>query len=447
MKKILLALALITAFSYSIFSQDLLPAINSGVLPSDSDPICSSPPFTGSFETNGYDVGDTISQFTVFDLNNTAFDIQNELQNGKPVLLISASLTCPIFRNNVPVINDVISIYGTDLRVIIVYTLEAHPTDISPYSGNVNLTQQNISEGILFPQPTSYYERKELVDTLLDIMTINAPVYLDGPCNEWWLNFGPAPNNAYLIDTNGIVFAKHGMLNKYPLNIFCDIDSLLGTSGNCVPPTNTGTFMLDVIDTISVGYAGTVIYADAQLINNSTDPAEVMIKKIQENYALGWDVGFCVAGACYPTSVDSTIVLVPAGDSISFSADFFTSSIPDSSNIKVGFKNINSPNNQFSFRFYAYTEAELAIHEMNATYLQVFPNPSSNGEFTFVLSEAMNENFQVNVSDLSGRILFTEQIGAAKQFKIKTNLGNGIYFYSLSAEKQIYHQGKIMVKN
>lgn len=447
MKKLLFSLALIVASMYSILSQDLLPSINSGVLPSDTDSICDYPAFAGSFETNGYDVGDTIPQFILFDLNNVVFDMQNELENGKPVLLIAASLTCPIFRNNIPVINDVISIYGTDLRVIIVYTLEAHPTDISPYSGNVNVTQQNINEAILFEQPISYSERKDLADTLLDIVTINAPIYLDGPCNEWWINFGPAPNNAYLIDTNGIVFAKHGMLNKYPANIFCDIDSLLGTSGNCVPPTNTGNFTLNVIDTIGIGYTSSVIYTHALLINNSADDAEVLVKKIQENYASGWDVGFCIAGSCYPTSVDSTTIVVPAGDTISFSADFFASALLDSSNVKVGFKNVNFPNNQFSVRFYAYSEGELSINEMKTSYVQVFPNPSANGEYTFVIDEPISKNFQINVYDLSGRILFSQQVEAEKQFNIKTNRGNGIYFYSIIAEEQIYHHGKIIVRN
>ena len=38
-------------------------------------------------------------------------------------------------------------------------------------------------------------------------------ILVDAPGNDWWLNFGQAPNNAYLILTDGKVHSKQGWFN------------------------------------------------------------------------------------------------------------------------------------------------------------------------------------------------------------------------------------------
>jgi len=62
-------------------------------------------------------------------------------------------------------------------------------------------------------------------------MTMNAPVFIDGVCDPWLRKFGPAPNNAYLITTQGIVYSKHPWFNKAPLNMTNDINNLFGHGG------------------------------------------------------------------------------------------------------------------------------------------------------------------------------------------------------------------------
>ena len=84
--------------------------------------------------------------------------------------------------------------------------MEAHPTTPSPYSGAIWTTNSNVQSSILHPQPTTYGERKALIDTLLSLGTVNPTILVDGPCNEFLSNFGPAPNNAYLIDTTGVIY-------------------------------------------------------------------------------------------------------------------------------------------------------------------------------------------------------------------------------------------------
>ena len=62
---------------------------------------------------------------------------------------------------------------------------------------------------------------------MLNAMTIDVPVLIDGPCNEYWTNMAYAPNNAYLINTDGSVYVKHGWFHKAPKDILADIDNLL----------------------------------------------------------------------------------------------------------------------------------------------------------------------------------------------------------------------------
>lgn len=324
--------------------------------------------------------------------------LSQKLATGKPVLLIAGSLTFPVFMGKIPLINQVISTYGNQVQVFVIYTLEAHPTDTSVYFGYVNVTTQNTNAGILFPQPMTYGERKHLVDTMSNWATLNAPVYIDGPCNEWWSTFGPAPNNAYLIDTNGKIVAKHGWFHKNQDNIFCDIDSLLNiTSGMCNSVPTNGTFQLQVLNNISSGNSGSILYDYANLINNSNSAVSIFIKKLQKNIPPTWQTAFC-ADVCYSPSDDSITLTLPANDTLLFSLDFITDAISDSGSVNVGFRNVNNNNNSFQANFKAYTYPLNTVTIKEDDDVIVYPNPS-NDYIEFGL-HAISTN--ITVSDMVG---------------------------------------------
>ena len=207
-------------------------------MPADSDPICYIPMVGGGgFDAKGYLVGDTIPHFSLYDLSGTKMDIENILLEGKPVLLVGGSYTCPVFRNKMDEINDIQTMYGDVINVMIIYIIEAHPIapDTSPYFGRVN-DGNNPAVGISYLQPTTYGERKDVAVDFLDSMSTDVPVFIDGLCNEWWLTFGPAPNNGYLVDTNGVIQIKHGWFDKYPHDIFAELEAYLAVD----PPPPTG---------------------------------------------------------------------------------------------------------------------------------------------------------------------------------------------------------------
>jgi hypothetical protein len=211
----------------------LKPSIGISSVPSLNDAICNIPIYTGNYTVSGYQAGDTIPHFKLFDKNGTAYDVLQALQTGKPLLLIGGSYTCPLFRQKISVINQVNNLYGNLLTIWVIYVVEAHPKapDVSPYSGTLWTTAANNNEGILYLQPTTYGARINILNDMLanPLYTLSVPVLIDAPCNQWWLNFGPAPNNAYLIYPNGVIYKKHPWFDKQQEGdtIMKDIQNLL----------------------------------------------------------------------------------------------------------------------------------------------------------------------------------------------------------------------------
>jgi hypothetical protein len=394
-------------FALPAFLQgQLLPSIGLSALPSDADPICPITPYLGNFDTSGYFPGDQVPDFTLHTVNGTPVNLATELQAGLPVLLISSSYTCPVFRNKILTINQVDSIYQGQLKVFVVYTPEAHPViDPSPYSGTVWTTSQNQTAGILFRQPTTYGERKAMIDTLLQARHVRPTVLVDGPCNEWWLHYGPAPNNATLIKPDGTVFAKQDWFHNAPNNIFCDIDSLLGTnSGLCIQNGNNGnfTFALDA-DSVVIGHPGDVLDVHATLTNNSaTDNVVLDIAKLSLNLPSGWTTALC-ADICYSTTTSQAQIVLGPSQVQPFTFYFYTDAIPASGDVNVGFRNNPHPNNQAQQRFYGSTLSNALVAQETPTNWKAFPSPAND------IIHFSRQITQVEIFDAQGKA-----IGASK---------------------------------
>jgi hypothetical protein len=382
----------------------LKPSIGLTSMPSDNDLVCDEPLYLGSFFTSGLQAGDTAYDFTLYDLNGDSLHLADALSTGKPVLLIAGSYTCPVFRGKVDVLNDVISAYSGQINAYVIYTLEAHPdSDTSVYFGYVNPTTQNIQQGILYGQPQTYGERKQLISEMLTDMSISAPVYIDGPCNNWWNAYGPAPNNSYLIDTTGIIFSKHGWFDRYPDNIWCDIDSLLGTSsGNCSPHGGSSTYNFQYLsnDTI-VDAAGTTISVDAQLINTGTDDILIHAQRIENDLPPGWATSMCI-DVCYSTTTDSVVFLLPASGVQPVHVYFYTTAgTEDTGHVKMGFKNIDISSNNNFMHAIGISGLSTGFQEQKSSSntIVIWPNPS-----TGVLKLKQNETgkSQIEIFDLMG---------------------------------------------
>jgi hypothetical protein len=431
-------------FSLSAFVSytQLLPTIGLNTQPKDTAKTCREPFYLGgNYEVTGYQEGNTVRDFKLYSLNGDSLQLSQALSLGKPVLLVAGSLTCPYFRVKVPIINQVISTYSNYINVYVIYTIEAHPTDTSVYSGFVNVTSQNVSQGILVPSPKTYGERKSLVDSLNYRVNLNAPVFIDGPCNNWWKKYGPAPYNSYLIGTNGVVLNKHGSFHQLPDDIFCDLDSIFNVnSGLCSgPPTAAGHFSLSVINNTVSGQPGNVLYDYVDIVNTNSVTVIINIKKTAINLPPNWETAFC-ADVCYGTTEDSIEVQIAAYNTVHFSLDFFTDNIADTGSVKVGFKNMNKPSNSFSMWLQASTLGpDIGIQDRfpEISSLKVYPNPATN--FITVFTE--EKQFSLKVYSVTGKEIYTSENELTPD---TSQWPNGIYLVQLTTLKGRY-SGKVII--
>ena len=361
----------ISIITYSAFSQvQLLNTIGINNEPLDSDSICSITPRAQGNPWTQISIGDTMADFKLFDINGDSIILSEVLNSGKRVLMIAGSYTCPIFRDHMSDLNAVAAQYGNDIECFSVYTAEAHPTaSPMPSSGNINPTNPP------YHQPNTYGERKTILQDLYNgangppsgnyiPVTVNVPIYIDGTCNEWWQYYN-GPNNAYLIDTNGILFAYHNWFNNSnppngsPTNIWCDIDSMLNVnSGLCTSVTSlSGTFDFQIKPYSSIptyGNPGDIIDIFGEIINNSNDGVKVEIRRVMNNLpSNSWESSMCIS-VCLPPDQDTTSVVIAAGDTLDFSFHFFTDPLmngPDTARARVRFSNANG-NQQYVMQNY-----------------------------------------------------------------------------------------------
>lgn len=86
----------------------------------------------------GYQVGETVGDFTIYNFDGQSINLYETLGNGKPTIMMSGSVSCPRFTNGFlqgsasgmyQPMRDFINQYQNDFNWICVYGIEAHPTE------------------------------------------------------------------------------------------------------------------------------------------------------------------------------------------------------------------------------------------------------------------------------------------------------------------------------
>ena len=422
----------------------LLPSIGIGSLPNDTDSVCPIVPRAQGNPWTQVHVGDTMADFTLWDINGDSVTLSEMLNSGKRVLMVAGSYTCPIFRNHMSDLNAVAAQFGNQIECFAVYEVEAHPTgSAQPSSGNLNPSNPP------YNQPNTYGERKSNLQDLLNgangppagnyiPVPVSVPIYIDGPCNEWWQYYN-GPNNAYLIDTNGVLFAYHNWFNNSnppngpSTNIWCDIDSLLGVnSGGCSQVTSlNGTFDFQLKSTSTVtsyGNPGDVIDIFGELINTSNDGVQVNIQRIMNNLpSNSWESSLCVT-FCLPASQDTTSAIIATNDTIDFSFHFFTDPVmvgPDTGRARVRFTNTNGSQQAIMQPYKGITYASTSTVDETFTKVLVYPNPSDG---VLYIESDFTENSVLQITDLLGKSIKTIAVKKGEnKIQIK-NLTPNFYF-------------------
>ena len=97
--------------------------------------------------------------------------------------------------------------YRDQVHFVVVYVIEPHPVGSrSPYSDTERPSRNSYdTEGNPIKQPETYEERVRLASLCSQDAGITAVVLVDEPDNPIWEAYGPAPNLAYLIGTDGTI--------------------------------------------------------------------------------------------------------------------------------------------------------------------------------------------------------------------------------------------------
>ncbi|PCH95385.1 MAG: hypothetical protein COB85_04600 [Bacteroidetes bacterium] len=430
----------------------LLPSIGVGALPNDADTVCGYPiPVNPDMTFDSYPLfaGDTIPNFTLYDLNGDSMNMADLLGYGKPVVLVALNITCPYVRNKVSIYNDIYANYSNQVTIIGIYQLEAHPDDdYSPNSGTFGNVSANVNEGIVVNQHATYADRKAAAQDLITNEGLNFPVYMDGPCNEWWENFGPGPATGYIINANGTVFVKHGWFDKNANghDIYCDLDSLIGITCSGSSPTGDFTFNLTTNDTV-VGYPGTMIDVEADLINTSGADVLVEIIRDQNNLDMGWESAICADICLNPQGTEYTFLLKD-GTTQHFWLHFYSDAGSEGEgHAKMVFRDANDFSNQYIVDMYAVSEfAALNINQVNTqSDISVFPNPFGNMATIATNGQAIIS--RMGIYDVSGQLVRIEANINSGTVNIKRGeLSPGLYYLELQSMDGIIGRQKILIQ-
>lgn len=382
-------------------SAQLLPHIGLDAEPSPDDAICEIGDYNVDYEAVGFFEDEFVNDFTVYSPDGEEFTLSEELSSDKPVLLISGSYTCPVFRNKTSLINLVEATYGDQITIAVIYTVEAHPTDISPYFGYPNPGSANTNQGILYPQPTTYGERLDIIDDMYDNLTLNFPLYIDGPCNLWLETYGPAPNTSYLINPDGSVYSRHPWLDAYPDDIICDIEDLLGNDYDC-PEDLSGNFQFAYdVDTIAYGSAGETIYVTATLSNNSSAPVLIECERLVLDMPDEWTSSMCLDICLQPEEIYREVHLEP-GESQLYTNYFYTvEGYPGLGKAGIRFRNSTNPNNKFNRTFWAEATGPVGLDEVEANDIRLWPNPATD-----LVNITAARGSAMRVRSLSGEVVY-----------------------------------------
>ncbi len=158
------------------------------------------------------------------DLTLRAADGQSQslssLWKERPLLIITGSTTCPVFRRHIKAIQSLEQDYRDRIHLGVVHGPQAHPaTDPSPYRGDawpLKFSRVNLAR--------TWDERAAQGREVADRAQLN--VWVDEMDTPFGCTYGTVPNGAFLIRTDGKVEAVHDWFD--PPTMRGSLDALLG---------------------------------------------------------------------------------------------------------------------------------------------------------------------------------------------------------------------------
>jgi hypothetical protein len=196
----------------------------STLLPAADKPLELAPTPIGS---TGPRVGMAAPDFELQLLDGTTVK-GAALWKQKPVLLMTGSHTCPVYRRTASPFEKLAAEFGDRVNFVILYTVEAHPSgEPSIYFGRENVTAANKRDGILWPDAKTMDERVKRANDSVKSLKLKTTMLVDDMDNRVWKAYGSAPNCAYLIGIDGKVMEAQPWFDAGPMR--AALEKLLAT--------------------------------------------------------------------------------------------------------------------------------------------------------------------------------------------------------------------------
>lgn len=171
----------------------------------------------GNIGVNGPKPGESAPDFSLQTVDGKSVKA-SALWSQKPLVLMTGSHTCPVFRGKVSPFESLAKEFGDRANFLVVYTIEAHPKgDPSPYSGEEWVTPKNVQEGILVRQPVKQEDRVRLAKECIQREKLTTPVAVDTMDNTVWKAYGSAPNCVYVISRDGKILEAESWMEPEQL--------------------------------------------------------------------------------------------------------------------------------------------------------------------------------------------------------------------------------------
>ena len=179
--------------------------------------------------SGGYNVNDTVYNFTAYDFDGNPIELYEELAGPKPVVLVSGSVSCIRFRNvfdpslpgqEVWSARNFIYDHIEDFNWIFIYGVEAHPTD-----GNCpSNCPPTVNTDTAVVQPSIYAERRWAMHDWLESPIHDFPftMYADNPDNAIYNTFFQRPFGMIGLNCDGTVAIR----SDWVTNFFADSDNV-----------------------------------------------------------------------------------------------------------------------------------------------------------------------------------------------------------------------------
>ena len=175
--------------------------------------------------SGGYNVGDTVFDFTAYDFDGNPINLYDQLAGERPVVPVSGSVSCIRFRNvfdplvpgqEVWAARTFIYDHQDDFNWIFIYGVEAHPTD-----GNCpSNCPPTINTDTAVVQPAVYSERRwamRLENSTEHDMPFT--MYADNPDNSIYNNFFQRPFGLLALNCDGTVGIRADWVTSFFLDI------------------------------------------------------------------------------------------------------------------------------------------------------------------------------------------------------------------------------------